>query len=49
MYNIIYFQYGREVIDSAGTLKEAKYLLKEYRTALKTQNVKIQRTTKKHK
>ena len=41
MYNILYFDYGREVVDTAETFKEAKYLLKEYKTAFQSNNLKI--------
>jgi len=41
MYNILYFDYGKEIVDTAETFKEAKYLLKEYRMAFQSNNLKI--------
>ena len=41
MYNILYFDYGKEIIDTAETFKEAKYLLKEYKMAFQSNNLKI--------
>ena len=43
MWNILYFDYGREVVDTAVTFKEAKYLLKEYKMAFQSNNLKIGR------
>ena len=43
MWNILYFDYGREVVDTAETLKEARYLLKEYKMAFQSNNLKIRR------
>ena len=43
MYNILYFDYGKEVVDTAENFKEAKYLLKEYKMAFQSNNLKIAR------
>lgn len=43
MYNIVYFDYGKEIVDTAKTFKEAKYLLKEYRMAFQSNNLKIEK------
>jgi len=43
MYNILYFDYGKEIVDTAETFKEAKYLLKEYKMAFQSTNLKISR------
>ena len=43
MWNILNFDYGKEIVDTAETFKEAKYLLKEYKMAFNSNNLKISR------
>lgn len=39
MINIIFTDYGREIIDTADNYLEAKRLVAEYRSAFKSSNV----------
>lgn len=39
MINIIFTDYGREIIDTAEDILEAKQLVAEYRSAFKSSNV----------
>lgn len=43
MYNIIYYEYYNEVVDTAENLTEANYLCNEYKYAYNTSKIKIQK------
>lgn len=43
MYNIIYYKYDNEVVDTAKNRTEAIYLCNEYKIAFNTNKIKIQK------